>query len=139
MATADAQTNLLEERGLGTVIPYDDITELHPGDIFNNGDHIYILVQVYEDGSRLILHAAPPGVQFSGTPSASGVLNSTAAQEAAKIMSEHYPEYYAKYPDTTTDASYNFFDQFVWSPEILPDTETVDQMDGDAFLASIFS
>ncbi|MCF0259355.1 MAG: hypothetical protein HUJ54_05795 [Erysipelotrichaceae bacterium] len=139
VVTADKQCELLEKRGLGTVIPSSQVKELHPGDLFNNAGHIYILVHGCEDGSRLILHASPPGVQFSGTPSADGKRDSMAAKEAAQIMSEHYPEYYARYPNTETDASYNSYDQFVWSPDVLPDSQQAGQQNSGELLESIFS
>lgn len=44
-----------------------------------------------EDGSVLLVHSSPPGVQISGTPTPNGDLSSQAILLANSIMPERYP------------------------------------------------
>lgn len=128
VTTSWSMLGTLRDKGLGTKIPHDQVTEVHPGDLMYGYEHVYIVVYVFEDGSRLILHSSPPGVQFSGTPDASGNLYSMATGMADTIMSAWYPDYYARYPKVTTDVIYSDFDQFVWNSDIMGDLDAVNAM-----------
>ena len=96
--------------GFGTYIYQSDLNVHKPGDICSStcGDcgHIFIVLGQCEDGSVVLVHSSPPGVKISGTPAADGTKESKAATLAAKYMKAYYPDWYARYPDCTTDISY---------------------------------
>lgn len=112
VTNASEQPALFEERGLGNIQEEKAEDELLPGDIFYASDHIYMLVKAFGDGSRLIIHATVPGVQFSGTPDAQGNQDSEAARWAGRIMEEYFPDYFARYPSVYVDPSYNTYARF---------------------------
>ena len=78
--------------------------------------HIYIALKTCKDGSVILLHSSPPGVQLSGTYTPSGNKNSLAVNFATKYMKKYYPDWYNRFPDNARDERYlNHYDCFRWS------------------------
>ncbi len=91
MAAAFAQ------RGWGSYTPAGRIRDYRAGDIMSSSTHVYIVVGVCTDGSVLLAHSTPPGVQLSGTVSAGGSWHSEAIALAERYMKSLYPEWYQRY------------------------------------------
>lgn len=68
--------------------------------------HVWIVVGSCSDGSVVMLHASPPGVQLSGTPSRTGRANSEAVKLATYYMKKYFPAWYKKYPNCAKGSSY---------------------------------
>lgn len=74
----------------------DDQT-FKPGDVVSMSGHVWISLGQYSDGSVLLIHSSPKGVQISGTAG-------TAATKAAYYMKKYYPEW--PYEARTVGSSY---------------------------------
>lgn len=137
---AKDQTAMLAQNGWGTITPSWEVADYKPGDIMSAEDHIFIVLQSFEDGSVLLVHASPPGVQIAGTPDADGYADSMAAMCAAGLMEEHFADYYARYPDSIyVDGSYLYrFDQFRWNEETMPDAGTISKIKPEELFAHLF-
>ncbi|MEY8543324.1 hypothetical protein [Dubosiella newyorkensis] len=130
----------LAQKGWGKLIPAAKIDSYEPGDILGNEGHIYIVLGEMEDGSVLLVHSSPPGVQISGTPTPNGDLSSQAILLANSIMSERYTAWSEKYPNHTVDLSYlQGYDQFRWDPSILTDVHGLKKMPTDSRMDYLFS
>lgn len=111
---------MLSSLDYGFVIDKNNIKEIKRGDImFSNCSdckHIYIALKTCKDGSVILLHSSPPGVQLSGTYTSSGNKNSLAVNFATKYMKKYYPDWYNRFPDNARDERYlNHYDCFRWS------------------------
>ncbi len=111
---------MLSSLDYGFVIDKNNIKEIKRGDImFSNCSdckHIYIALKTCKDGSVILLHSSPPGVQLSGTYTPSANKNSLAVNFATKYMKKYYPDWYNRFPDNARDERYlNHYDCFRWS------------------------
>lgn len=111
---------LLSSLDYGFVIDKNNIKEIKKGDIMfsncNDCKHIYIALKSYSDGSVLLLHSSPPGVQLSGTYAPNGNKNSQAIDFATKYMKKYYPSWYNRFPNNERDERYlSYYDCFRWS------------------------
>ena len=84
-------------RGWGSYTPAGQVKDYQAGDIMSGPGHVYIVIGACADGSVLLTHATPPGVQLSGTVSAAGSQKSEAAALAADYMRRYYLEWYQKF------------------------------------------
>ncbi len=124
--------------GMGDYIPAENVTEWKAGDIMSMNGHAWIAVGECEDGSVLFLHSSPPGVMFNGTSLQDGG-KSQAVILAERIMSEHYPEWYYRFPDC--DRSYTYLTEssaMRWNRETLSDSEKLYFMTADDIVQAIF-
>ena len=129
----------LADRGFGTYIPAEEMTEWLPGDVMSMQGHCWIVVGMCDDGSVLLVHSSPPGVRFCGTKLADGS-DSQAVALAEKVMQERYPEWYERYPDCGSSAAYlEKSSAMRWSEDVLSDSEGVRQMQPEAVLDAIFA
>lgn len=95
--------------GYGETKPAAQVTEVLPGDIMTSDEgHVYIALGEFEDGSRLLLHASPPGVRMAGTR---GI-----AYETALLYQENGW-------DPLEQADYLNYDQFRFNENTLPDPD----------------
>ena len=125
-------------RGLGTYIPSEKVTQWRPGDIMSMKGHVWIVVGMCEDGSVLLLHASPPGVIFSGTKLPDGS-DSDAVALAERIMKEHFPDWYARFPKNARPYSYLAKSSAMrWSEDVLADPENMSDMTAEEVVALIF-
>lgn len=128
----------LSDRGFGDYIPADNVTDWQAGDIMSMKGHVWIAVGMCDDGSVLLLHASPPGVIFSGTSLPDGT-DSQAVTLAESIMREHYPDWFARFPDCSRSDSYlEKSSALRWSTEVLSDEEGLRGMSAEEVVQAIF-
>lgn len=128
----------LADLGLGEFIPVEQLTEWLPGDVMSMKGHCWLVIGMCDDDSVLLLHSSPPGVRFCGTALADGS-NSQAVALAEKIMAQHYPDWYSRYPDCAVAASYlEKSSAMRWSTEVLSDNENLRKMSAEEVAAAIF-
>ncbi|MDE5600026.1 MAG: hypothetical protein K2I60_00230 [Oscillospiraceae bacterium] len=53
--------------GWGDFTPAKDVKKHHVGDIMSGEGHVYICIGECDDGSIVIVHSSPCGVQINGT------------------------------------------------------------------------
>lgn len=128
--------------GYGTVTPKENVKEVKAGDIMYSNckdcKHVYISLGKCSDGSMLLLHSSPPGVQLIGTYTPEGSKNSDAVNLAKKYMKTYYNDWYEKYPENSRDTSYlTHYDRFQWT--ILSDEEGYRNMTPEEILSHIYS
>ena len=102
-------------KGWGTYKKASQIKDYRAGDIMSSSGHVYIVVGECSDGSVVLVHSSPAGVQICGTVTPSGKRNSKAVLLARKYMKKYYPSWYRKFPDCIRDVSYlKKYNQFRW-------------------------
>ena len=129
---------MLADRGLGDYIPAEDMDQWLPGDIMSMKGHVWISLGMCGDGSVLMVHASPPGVIFCGTSLPDGS-DSEAVELARRIMAEHYPDWYERFP--RCDRSYSYLEKssaMRWSGEILSDEEGLREMAAEDVTKALF-
>lgn len=84
-------------RGWGSYTPAGRVRNYQAGDIMSGPGHVYIVLGACTDGSVLLIHSTPPGVQISGTVNAAGSYKSQAAALAEDYMRRYYPDWYQKF------------------------------------------
>ena len=130
-------------RGWGTYKNKNDVKDYRAGDIMSSSGHVYMVVGQCSDGSVVLLHASPPGVQLCGTPSASGKAESRAVVLARTYMKRCYPEYYRRYPNCSRGNSYlTDFHQMRWDlsgNSVMSDPDGYRNMTADRILKNLFS
>ncbi len=84
-------------RGWGSYTPAGRVKDYRAGDIMSGPGHVYIVIGTCTDGSVLLVHSTPPGVQLSGTVNSKGGQKSEAAALAEDYMRRYYPEWYQKF------------------------------------------
>lgn len=106
-------------RGWGSYTARGAVRNYRAGDIMSSTcqdcGHVWIVVGSCSDGSVVMLHASPPGVQLSGTPSKTGRANSEAVKLASYYMKKYFPAWYKKYPNCAKESSYmSHYAQMRW-------------------------
>ncbi len=102
--------------GYGTLTKSASVKNYQPGDIMKTSSHVWIVIGSCDDGSVVLLHSSPPGVQISGTATPSGKKDSQANTLATYYMKTYYNDWYTRYPGSSRSASYlTGYDQFRWS------------------------
>ncbi len=127
----------LAARGLGAYIPADEMTEWQAGDVMSMKGHCWISVGQCADGSVLLLHSSPPGVIFCG-PRLSAGGESDAVRRAREIMSERYPDWYARF--SRCDADFSYLEKssaMRW--EVLSDGEGLRGMTAEEVVGKMFA
>lgn len=101
--------------GWGMFTPADKVTCRCPGDILSTKGHVYISLGQCIDGSQLLVHASPPGVQLSGTVSPGGSEDSEAIWLAKDFMRRCHIDWYARFPENARPLSYlKEYDRMSW-------------------------
>ncbi|MGN0466859.1 MAG: hypothetical protein ACI4F9_11020 [Lachnospiraceae bacterium] len=103
---AETMAKNFASRGFGTYTYKTGVKDYRAGDIMSMPGHVWMVLGQCKDGSVVLLHSSPPGVQISGTATKSGNRNSQAVALAKKYMKKYYPEWYKKYPDCSRSSSY---------------------------------
>lgn len=104
--------------GWGSFKRATQVRDYRAGDIMSSSGHVYIVIGECVDGSVVLVHSSPCGVQICGTTTASGKRNSKAVRLARATMKKYFPSWYRKYPDCVRGASYlNDYHQFRWGIE----------------------
>lgn len=139
VSSSTGMAQALADRGLGEYISREDMDRWLPGDIMSMKGHVWISLGMCGDGSVLLLHSSPPGVIFCGTALADGS-DSQAVKLAQTIMSTHYPDWYAHYPDCSRPASYlEKSSAMRWNTNVLADEEGIRQMSAEQVVNLLFS
>lgn len=139
VSSSTGMAQALADRGLGEYISREDMDRWLPGDIMSMKGHVWISLGMCGDGSVLLLHSSPPGVIFCGTALADGS-DSQAVKLAQTIMSTHYPDWYARYPDCSRPASYlEKSSAMRWNTNVLADKEGIRQMSAEQVVNLLFS
>ena len=128
-------------RGWGTYTEKGKVKNHKAGDIMSSSDHVYIVVGECKDGSVVLLHSSPPGVQLCGTSTPEGKSNSQAVKLAKKYMKKYYPEYYRRYPNCSRNVTYlQLYNRFRWKPDgtVMSDPEGYQDMTPDKILKDLF-
>lgn len=126
------------DRGLGTYISAEKVTQWQAGDIMSMKGHVWIVVGMCGDGSVLLLHASPPGVIFSGTKAPDGSASEAVAL-AERIMQEHFPNWYSRFPDCARPHSYLTKSSAMrWSDDVLTDVEGLRKMSAEEVVEQLF-
>ena len=103
------------KNGWGTYTKKSRVKNFRAGDIMSSSAHVYIVVGQCRDGSVVLMHSSPPGVQISGTAAPSGRQNSQAVKLARKYMKNYFPDWYKKYGSAVKDSSYlTSYDRMRW-------------------------
>ena len=130
-------------RGWGTYRSKKSVKNYKAGDIMSSSGHVYMVVGSCSDGSVVLLHSSPPGVQLCGTPSKSGKTNSKAVALAKKYMKTYYPTYYKRYPNCSRGMSYlRDYNQMRWKitrTSVMSDPDGYQKMTADRILKDLFS
>lgn len=107
----------LADLGLGTFTPADQVTDIKVGDILSiDTGHVILALGEYADGSRLLLHASPPGVRVSGTAG-------EAYRQALRFQKSGW--------DPLAKEDYLHYDRFRFDPTVLTDRENWRALSGD--------
>ena len=135
---ASLTTSALAARGLGEYTPSTLVTDWQAGDILSTNSHVWIALGMCEDGSVVVLHASPPGIILSGTKLPDGS-ESQAMQLASHYMKIYYPEWYARYPDSSRPYSYlTNSNRMRWHNDVLSDAEGLRKLTANEVLAWLF-
>lgn len=112
---AGDQAKRFAEFGFGSYTRADSVTDFKAGDIMSSPEHVYITIGECPDGSVVLLHSSPPGVQLCGTYSKSGIRFSQASYLARTYMGTHFGNWYKKFGCRIKDTSYlKQYSQFRW-------------------------
>lgn len=130
-------------RGWGAYRTKEQVADYRAGDIMSSGSHVWIAVGQCTDGSAVLLHSSPPGVQLCGTPSQDGTEDSEAVTLAASYMKEYYPDWYAKYPVCSRGRNYlTDYAQMRWDASgsaVMTDPDGYLNMTAEQILQDLFS
>lgn len=145
--SASKQAEKFSELGFGSYLVSDQVKDYKAGDIMSSTcsccGHVWIVVGGCDDGSVVLVHASPPGVQLSGTPTPAGKKNSQAYKLARKYMKKYYKSWYKRYPEVGRGNSYlSHYGQMRWVTTgesiILSDPEGYQELSAEAVLKDLF-
>ena len=123
--------NFLESLNFGHTIKNKNIKERKIGDIMFKDGHTYINLGQCADGSILIVHSSPPGVQING-------IGKDAEELAKECMQKYFPEWYEKFPNVSRDNSYiGEYDCFRWT--IFEDKNNISALSPKMLLKHFFT
>lgn len=129
--------------GWGTYVPKSQVKDYKAGDIMSSSGHVWMVVGQCGDGSVVLLHSSPPGVQLAGTPASDGSSDSRAAELAEYYMKKYYPQWYAKYPNCAKDAGYlTSYAQMRWDVSgeaVMTDPDHYRDKSADEILEDLFA
>ena len=145
--SASKQAKKFADMGYGKYIETSKVDDYKPGDIMSSTcsccGHVWIVVGRCEDGSVVLVHASPPGVQLSGTVTPEGNKNSDAVKLARKYMKKYYPDWYKRYPEVSKGSTYlSHYGQMRWNTKgkgmILSDPDGYQEMWAEEVLKDLF-
>lgn len=130
-------------RGWGTYTAKSGVKNYRAGDIMSSSGHVWMVVGQCSDGSVVLLHSSPPGVQLAGTPSRSGKTSSRAVKLAKYYMKKYYPGWYSKYPNCAVSGQYlTQYARMRWDltgDMIMTDPDNYRNMSADEILKDLFA
>lgn len=148
VTSASKQAKMFSGLGFGSYRQASQITNYKAGDIMSSTcsccGHVWIVVGQCSDGSVVLLHSSPSGVQLNGTVTPKGNKNSQAIKLAAKYMKKYYKSWYQRFPRVDRGSSYlSHYGQMRWKTAgkgvVLSDPEGLQNMRAEKVLEEIFS
>jgi hypothetical protein len=124
VAKAGWQPQMLARRGFGAWKPSVQVTDWKRGDLMGSMEqgHIFLVLELCQDGSLLICHSSPPGVQVSATVNSQGEQDSQAAALAERYMKGHHPKWWKRYGILIKGKDYlTKYDQFRFFCDFITD------------------
>lgn len=145
--SASKQAKKFSELGFGSYRQASQVRDYRAGDIMSSTcnccGHVWIVVGQCSDGSVVLLHASPSGVQLNGTVTPKGNKNSQAVRLAAKYMKKYYNSWYQKFPRMDRGSAYlAHYGQMRWNTagkeSILSDPDGLQKMQAEKVLEELF-
>ena len=145
--SASKQAQQFSKMGFGTYQSAKKVTDYKAGDIMSSTckccGHVWIVVGECKDGSVVLVHASPAGVQLSGTTTPAGKKNSQAYRLAKKYMKKYYSAWYKKYPNVSRGSAYlSHYGQMRWKTSgenvTLSDPDHYQEMSAEEVLKDLF-
>ncbi len=145
--SASKQAKKFADMGWGTYVGRQKVTDHRAGDIMSSTcsccGHVYIVIGQCKDGSVVLVHSSPAGVQISGTATQQGKVKSEAYRLAAKYMKRYYKNWYNRYPNVGKGTSYlSHYAQMRWKTTgedvVLSDPDGYQNMDAASVLKDLF-
>ncbi len=146
--SASKQAKKFSELGFGRYKSANKIKDYKAGDIMSSAckccGHVWIVVGQCSDGSIVLLHSSPSGVQLNGTITPKGKKNSQAIKLAKEYMKKYYRSWYQRY--STIDRGYSYlshYGQMRWKTTgknvILSDPDGYQNMPAENVLKDLFN
>lgn len=141
------QAKQFSKMGFGTYKSSSKVKNYKPGDIMSSDcnccGHVWIVIGACKDGSVVLLHSSPAGVQISGTVTPNGKKNSEACKLAKTYMKKYYASWYRKFPRVDRGSTYlKHYGQMRWKTTgknvILSDPEGYKNMSAKQILKDLF-
>ncbi|MDO4619415.1 MAG: RICIN domain-containing protein [Lachnospiraceae bacterium] len=122
------------EKGWATLAKNSADKKFKPGDVVSMNGHVWISLGQYSDGSVLLVHSSPKGVQISGTAG-------KAATKASYYMKKYFPEW--PYQARTVSKSYlTYVGKARWkigtTGAIMKDPDGIQKMSADKVMKLLF-
>ncbi|MDE6434582.1 MAG: hypothetical protein K2L07_10175 [Lachnospiraceae bacterium] len=145
--SASKQAKKFSELGFGSYKKANEIENYKAGDIMSSTcsccGHVWIVVGQCKDGSVVLLHSSPAGVQLNGTVTPKGKKNSQAVKLARKYMKKYYKSWYQKYSKMDRGSSYlSHYGQMRWETTgenaVLSDPDGYRSMSPEKILKDLF-
>lgn len=141
---AKDQPKLFAKKGWGKYKSKRKVTDYKAGDIMGSSScgHVWIVIGACRDGSVVLVHSSPKGVQISGTATPGGKKKSQALALARKYMKKYHRRWYKRYPDCSRGKSYlTQYGQMRWDvsgSRIMEDPEGYQKKSAEAILKDIY-
>lgn len=141
---AKDQPKLFAEKGWGSYKSKKKVADYKAGDVMGSSScgHVWIVIGACRDGSVVLVHSSPKGVQLSGTPTKKGRKKSQALALAKKYMKKYHRTWYRRYPDCSRGKSYlTQYGQMRWDVSgnhVMEDPEGYQHKYADAILKDIY-
>ena len=140
---ASKQAKKYADFDFGTYREPGKVKDYRAGDIMSSATHVWMVVGECADGSVVLLHASPSGVQLNGTTTPSGKVESQAYRLAVRYMKKYYKSWYQKYPNVSRGTSYlSGYGQMRWntsgSKVVLSDPDGYCEMEPEEILQDLF-
>ncbi len=145
--SASKQAKKFAKDGLGRYRNAYKVKNYKAGDIMSSTcsccGHVWIVIGACEDGSVVLVHASPPGVQINGTTTPNGKKDSEAIRLAKKYMEKYYPSWYGRFSDVSRGPAYlSHYGQMRWKTSgknvVLSDPEHFHKKSADEILKVLF-
>ena len=146
--SASKQAKKFSELGFGSYRSAKKVTDYQAGDIMSSTckccGHVWIVIGQCSDGSVVLVHSSPSGVQICGTVTPSGKKNSKAYKLAKKYMKKYYSAWYKRYPKVDRGGTYlSHYGQMRWRTTgenvVLSDPDGYQNMSAEEVLKDLFA
>lgn len=134
------------DRQFGTYIEKKKVKDYKAGDIMSSActdcGHVWIVLGQCKDGSVVLMHSTPPGVQIDGTVTPDGDKNSEAVRLAKQYMETYYPQWQKQYPNRCKDNKFlSHYSQMRWDitgKRVMTDPDRYTEKNAEQILKDLF-